>query len=41
LVELYGGKMSIKSIVGKGTIIRLQLPLFIEPRRSVTHNKAA
>jgi two-component system cell cycle sensor histidine kinase PleC len=41
LVELYGGKMSIKSIVGKGTIIRLQLPLFIESRRSVTHNKAA
>jgi two-component system, cell cycle sensor histidine kinase PleC len=41
LVELYGGKMSIKSILGKGTIIRLQLPLFIEVPHIITHERAA
>lgn len=42
LVELYGGKMAIKSIVGKGTIIRLQLPLYCEPKRApMAHHQAA
>jgi len=42
LVELYGGKMSIKSIVGKGTIIRLQLPLFRDEEDIIhRHSQAA